>query len=156
MLVTMDATKVAWALSNLLINALRHTPRDGNVEAKVVCTGEDWIEVKVKDTGPGIERKRQSRIFDKFSPFYDIRIARSGSTGAGLSIAREIITAHGGRIWVTSEPGEGAEFCFTLPLKRGQQDTSITNTPNLTGAGSSMNATWNARKGAARGASARS
>jgi signal transduction histidine kinase len=120
LMVTMDPSKIAWAISNLLTNALRHTPRGGAVEARLICSGEDWVEVRVKDSGPGIELKRQGRIFDKFSSFYDIRVARSGSTGAGLSIAREIVTAHGGRIWVSSEPGQGAEFGFTLPMRRKQ------------------------------------
>lgn len=124
LMISMDPSKIAWAVSNLLTNALRHTPRGGTVEARLIHTSDDWVEVRVKDSGPGIELKRQSRIFDKFSSFYDIRVARSGSTGAGLSIAREIVTAHGGRIWVSSEPGQGAEFGFTLPLKRKLSEPS--------------------------------
>jgi signal transduction histidine kinase len=88
------------------------------------------VKVLVRDTGPGIERKRLDRIFDKFNPFYDLRIARSGSVGAGLAIAREIVTAHGGRIWATSEPGQGAEFCFTLPTRI--VDSPVGQGPGLT------------------------
>jgi signal transduction histidine kinase len=123
LMIPMDPSKIAWAISNLLTNALRHTPRGGAVEARLIHSSDDWVEIRVKDSGPGIELKRQSRIFDKFSSFYDIRVARSGSTGAGLSIAREIVTAHGGRIWVSSEPGQGAEFGFTLPIKRKMSET---------------------------------
>jgi signal transduction histidine kinase len=78
---------------------------------------EDSISVRICDTGPGIDAKRRGRIFEKFSSNYDIRIARSGGAGVGLSIARDIINAHGGRIWVESEVGSGAEFGFTLPLQ---------------------------------------
>jgi len=117
LIVAMDPTKISWALSNLLINALRHTPRGGRIEVQL-ATSDEYVEVRVRDTGPGIDRHRQERIFDKFNSFYDLRVARTGSVGAGLAITREIVSAHGGRIWVLSEPGHGAEFCFTLPLKR--------------------------------------
>ncbi len=112
-----DPTKVSWAISNLLTNALRHTPAKGRVDAFVQIF-DDCVEIRIRDTGPGIDQKRQPRIFEKFNPFYDIRVARSGGAGMGLAIAREIVVAHGGKIWVTSEPHDGAEFCFTLPLKR--------------------------------------
>lgn len=115
--IPIDATKITWALSNLIINALRHTPRGGRVEVRLEVI-EDQAQVCVIDSGPGIERSRQMKIFDKFNPYYDLRVARSGTVGAGLAIAREIVTAHGGRIWVESEPGNGARFCFTLPLSR--------------------------------------
>lgn len=160
LIVPMDPSKVAWAVSNLLTNALRHTPRGGAVEARVISAGDEWVEVRVKDTGPGIDHKRQNRVFDKFSPFYDIRVARTGSTGAGLSIAREIVTAHGGRIWVSSEPGQGAEFGFTLPLKRRPTDGRPTGTSPSGLIGSKSGITETAKgetpfkKGAASGASA--
>lgn len=115
---SIDATKIAWAFSNLMTNALRHTPRGGKVNVQLTLAEEN-IEVRVQDTGPGIEQTRQSRIFDKFRPYYDLRVARSGSVGASLAIAKELIIAHGGGIWVTSEVGQGAEFGFTLPLRKG-------------------------------------
>ena len=130
-LLPMDATKVAWAIACLLTNAIRHTPRGGKVEARLTAPGEgkDWVEIRIQDNGPGIDRARQARIFDKFSSFYDIRVARSGSAGAGLSIAREIVTAHGGRIWLSSEVGRGSEFCFSLPLK-GVSGSSASEAPS--------------------------
>lgn len=115
--IPMDPTKITWAVSNLLTNALRHSPRHSEVQVRLEVKPE-WIEVRVRDSGPGIDKRRLERIFDKFSSFYDIRVARSGSVGLGLSIAREIIQAHGGRIWATSEMGDGAEFGFVLPMKQ--------------------------------------
>ena len=120
--VPMDPSKVVWAISHLLVNALRHSPRGGEMRVHA-SMGEGHVQLGVKDGGPGIDPKIQGRIFEKFSPFYDIRVARTGSTGMGLAIAKEIVTAHGGRIWVNSVPGEGAEFSFTLPLGRGAQGT---------------------------------
>lgn len=117
LMVPIDPAKISWALSNLITNAIRHTPRGGQVKVFSEVQ-EGSLRVSVSDTGPGIEKARQARIFEKYNSFYDIRVARSGSAGAGLSIAREIIVAHGGRIWVTSDTGSGAEFCFTIPLKR--------------------------------------
>jgi len=114
-LVNVDPTKIAWAVSNLLTNALRHTSKDGLVTV-TVNENDHWAEVRVRDTGPGIDKRRLGQIFEKFSSHYDIRVARTGGAGVGLAITREIVVAHHGRIWASSELGQGAEFCFTLPL----------------------------------------
>jgi signal transduction histidine kinase len=119
--IPMDATKVSWALTNLLTNAIRHTPVKGQVSAELNARDEDVV-VRIRDTGPGIEAARQARIFDKFNSRYDLRVARTGGAGVGLAIAREIVVAHGGHIWVESEPGQGSVFSFTLPLKRVSGD----------------------------------
>lgn len=124
--VSMDPSKVVWAISHLLLNALRHSPRDSNVRIHAGM-GDGFIQLGIKDSGPGIDPKIQSRIFEKFSAFYDIRVARTGSTGMGLAIAKEIVTAHGGRIWVNSAPGQGAEFNLTLPLGRGARGAGRLN-----------------------------
>lgn len=120
-MVEMDAPKISWALSNLLTNALRHSQRGGKIEVEVEAfaleTGEEVAQVHIRDFGPGIDTNRQERIFDKFNTYYDLRVGRSGSTGTGLAIAREIVQAHGGKIWVSSAPGKGAEFAFRLPVK---------------------------------------
>lgn len=111
-----DAAKLTWAMSNLITNAIRHTPKGGKVVVELDIK-EEFVLVKIRDTGPGIERCRQDTIFEKFSPYYDLRVARSGIAGAGLAIAKEIVIAHGGKIWVSSQPGLGSEFNFTLPHK---------------------------------------
>jgi two-component system, NtrC family, sensor histidine kinase KinB len=120
LMISMDPTKIAWALSNLLTNALRHSPRDSQVKTRLEVK-TDCIEVSVLDSGAGIDKRKLERIFDKFNSFYDIRVARTGGAGLGLSIAREIIQAHGGRIWAMSEKGEGTRFSFVLPFKNNTQ-----------------------------------
>ncbi len=119
--VRVDPTQVSWALTNLLTNALRHTPRGGEVNVSVsVHAGK--VAVSVRDSGVGIDKRRLERIFDKYNPQYDLRVARSGSVGMGLAIAREIVLAHGGRIWAESEVGKGSRFSFEIPaLEMGEQ-----------------------------------
>ncbi len=116
-----DPTQVSWALTNLLTNALRHTPRGGEVNVSV-SAHDGKVEIAVKDSGVGIDKRRLERIFDKYNPQYDLRVARSGSVGMGLAIAREIVLAHGGRIWAESEVGKGSRFSFEIPaLEMGEQ-----------------------------------
>jgi signal transduction histidine kinase len=116
-----DPTQVSWALTNILTNALRHTPRGGEISASVSAHAGK-VEISVRDSGVGIDKRRLERIFDKYNPQYDLRVARSGSVGMGLAIAREIVLAHGGRIWAESEVGKGSRFSFEIPaLEMGEQ-----------------------------------
>jgi len=73
------------------------------------------IQVMVRDTGPGIAPEHLSKLFQKFSRVPGSEQKATGS-GLGLIIARQIVEAHGGRIWVHSVVGQGSEFCFSLPL----------------------------------------
>ncbi len=98
----------------LLSNAIRYTP-PGSAFAVRARLHDETVTVSVADCGPGIPRQEQNHIFEKFyrsKAHHDL----IPGTGMGLAIAREIIRAHGGRIWVESEPGKGSEFSFTLPL----------------------------------------
>ncbi|MEO8797891.1 MAG: ATP-binding protein, partial [Polyangiaceae bacterium] len=76
-------------------------------------TNGDAVEVTVSDRGPGVPSEDAEKVFDKF---YRRREGEGGGVGLGLTICRGIVTAHGGRIWVESNPGGGAAFHFTLPL----------------------------------------
>jgi two-component system, NtrC family, sensor histidine kinase KinB len=111
-----DPERVHLVLTNLLANAIRHTPPGGAVEVRAVSTGEE-ARFEVRDTGEGIPREHLDHVFEKF---YRVPGARSGGVGLGLYIAREIVAAHGGAMGAESEPGKGSTFWFTLPLAQRQ------------------------------------
>jgi two-component system phosphate regulon sensor histidine kinase PhoR len=115
-LVYVDAERIQLVITNLVHNALKFTPVGGNVTVRGALR-DDGVHITVEDTGIGIPQEEQSRIFERF---YKADRARSGrGTGLGLAIAKHIIQAHGGRIWVESEPNVGSAFTFTLPLSVG-------------------------------------
>jgi len=105
--------KIERVLYNLLTNALRHTPSDGSVAVRVDPGRED-VQVTVEDSGEGIAEAYLHRVFDRF---WRGDFARSGTEGAGLglAIARGLVEAHGGRIWVENKPTGGTRVAFTLP-----------------------------------------
>jgi signal transduction histidine kinase len=111
--VVADPQRVRQVVANLVSNALRHAATEGgqvHVSA-VQQTGE--VQVSVTDNGPGIAAEDLPHVFDRF---WQGGAGRGEGSGLGLTIARELVHAHGGRIWVESEPGAGSAFHFTLPL----------------------------------------
>jgi signal transduction histidine kinase len=112
--IVMDARQIGRVLTNLVGNALRHTPAGGKiaVEAGLTTTA---VQVTVRDTGEGIRHEDLPRLFEQFYRGEKSRSRATGGAGLGLAIAKGIVEAHGGRIWAESEPGHGAQFVFTLP-----------------------------------------
>jgi signal transduction histidine kinase len=100
-------------VANLLSNALRHAATEGGQVrlSAIQQTGE--VQVSVADNGPGITPQDLPHVFDRF---WQGGGGRPEGSGLGLTIARELVRAHGGRIWVESEPGDGTVFHFTLPV----------------------------------------
>jgi signal transduction histidine kinase len=99
-------------LSNLVGNALKFTPDGGRIQLKAWLAGRE-VRFAVADDGPGIRSRQLSRVFNAF---WRAPPREHGGLGLGLAIAKELVSAHGGRIWVESPPGAGATFFFTLPL----------------------------------------
>src|SRR5262249_31343230 len=111
-LVAFDGVLIELALTNLIENAIRHTPPHSSIDISVSSLNEA-ILVEVVDRGPGIPAPESERIFDIFHKVPG-RPSHEG-VGLGLAIAQRIVLAHGGKIWVENRPGAGAAFCFTLP-----------------------------------------
>ena len=112
-LILIDVHRIEQVLTNLLANAIRHTPRDGRIEVRA-RSGEQLV-VEVADSGPGIPPADLPHVFDRFWRGDRSRARDRGGAGLGLAIARQLVEAHGGRIWVESEPGAGSTFGFALP-----------------------------------------
>jgi signal transduction histidine kinase len=118
-----DGDRLAQVFMNLIDNAIKHTPKGGQVS----LWGEyaqGWISIHVEDTGPGIPEEELSRIFERF---YQLDKARPGGmdrgVGLGLAITREIVRSHQGRLVAQSEPGRGSRFTVQLPVVRADDTT---------------------------------
>jgi signal transduction histidine kinase len=114
-----DPERIFQVLSNLVGNALKFTPSPGRVEVRAEPQGLEVL-FAVQDTGPGIPHDRLPHIFE---PYWQARETARHGTGLGLYIARGIVEAHGGRLWVESAPGRGTTFFFTLPVADGGEAT---------------------------------
>ncbi len=114
--VMMDVDKMEIAFANMLQNSISYTPSKGKITISITKE-EKFLKVEVRDTGVGIPRPVQDRIFEKFFRSKNVMKIETEGTGLGLYITKNIIEAHGGRIWFESEEGEGTSFFFTLPIK---------------------------------------
>jgi signal transduction histidine kinase len=125
--VYMDAGKIERVLSNLLNNALRHTPSGGTVQVQAFGHAEG-VRVDVCDTGEGINPQDLPRIFEQFYRGEKSRSRDTGGSGLGLAIARGIVEAHGGQIGVESQPDDKTRFFFTLPNAKKSSENHLTST----------------------------
>jgi two-component system sensor histidine kinase KdpD len=107
-----DETKLTWAVSNLIANALRYTPSGGRVRVEATHKDGTYL-LAVSDTGPGIAPEQRERIFERFAQA--AAPGELGSAGLGLAIVRDIVQAHGGRVHLESELGKGTRFTLELP-----------------------------------------
>src|SRR5262249_28664589 len=114
--VTVDATRLAQVVSNLLNNAAKYTPAGGNTWLAVEVDSED-VTIRVRDDGMGIEPEEMSRVFELFVQTHaSVRQAPQGGLGIGLTLVKRLVELHGGEVRGFSEgPGHGTEFVITLP-----------------------------------------
>ncbi len=111
-----DPLRLERILYNLMENAIKYSPLGGEVKTTIKVQGGDMVFC-VSDQGPGISLENQAKLFQSFERLD--RTARFGvqGIGLGLKVCRTLVEAHGGHIWVESEPGKGSHFCFTLPMQ---------------------------------------
>jgi signal transduction histidine kinase/DNA-binding response OmpR family regulator len=114
-LVDADGQRIAQVLDNLMTNAVKFTPEGGRIEVRLWRDGGEVV-AEVADTGIGIPREEQQRIFERFYQVESTSTRKYGGIGLGLAIVRQILDAHGCAIEVASEPGVGSTFRFRLPV----------------------------------------
>lgn len=112
-----DISAVQQILSNLLDNAAKYTPAGGSVSLGAQ-SGQGSLNLYVKDTGIGIPKEHVPRLFERFYRVDKARSRELGGTGLGLAIVKHLVQAHGGSVWVESEPGAGSTFWFSLPFEQ--------------------------------------
>lgn len=116
-----DEDKMTQVLYNIISNALKYSPEGGQVTFSIK-EKQNNIVVSVSDQGMGIPKESIGRIFDRFYRVDKARTRKMGGTGLGLAIAKEIVSAHGGSIWATSQEGKGTTISFSLPFEYTEED----------------------------------
>jgi signal transduction histidine kinase len=114
-----DQARLKQVLDNLVSNAVKFTERGGEIDLFAEEKG-DFIQVSVRDTGPGLTQEEQEKVFDIFYQADTSNRRTAGGAGLGLAICRGIVVMHGGQLHVTSEKGKGATFTFIVPRRRVQ------------------------------------
>jgi Signal transduction histidine kinase len=118
-IIPVDKDKIVQVFTNLIGNALKFTA-EGYVEIGIADKGAA-VECYVADTGAGISKDDIGKVFGRFQQFKSAGSASYKGTGLGLSIVKDIITLHGGKIWVESEPDKGTKFTFTIPKAQAKR-----------------------------------
>ena len=113
--VKVDAEKIGLVIQNLIDNAVKYTPEKGKITVSLSKTGNN-LKVEVADTGMGIPKDQQGRIFSKFFRGANALKTETVGSGLGLFIVKNIVEAHKGKIWFESEEGKGTTFFFTIPI----------------------------------------
>ena len=115
LVVEADPFRVGQVLANLLSNATKHSSSGTPIEVTLMATGSEAV-VSVRDEGEGIQPTDQGRVFERFYRGVETQARQTAGAGLGLYIAKRLVAAMGGRIWLVSTPGTGSTFSFSLPL----------------------------------------
>ncbi len=121
-MINADPKRLDQILFNLLNNGLKFTPQGGTIKISI-NTLSDTVLICIDDTGPGISKEDQERIFDKF--YTSSRNKALTGVGLGLFICRELVRMHGGKIWVEDSKLGGSRFCFTMPIYKESEDGEV-------------------------------
>jgi two-component system sensor histidine kinase SaeS len=114
--VSIMPNEIKRVVSNLLHNALRHSPEGGKIVIRALMPEDGYVKVIVEDQGEGIAEEEQVRLFERFYRTDQSRSRASGGSGLGLAITKSIVEIHGGEVGVSSKLGEGSLFWFTVPV----------------------------------------
>ena len=112
--INVDRDRITQVLTNLIGNALKFIPVNGHIDVHVTDQSDE-VEIAVQDDGPGLSKDEMEKIFDRFVQVHNIKGAGEHGTGLGLTISKELVEMHDGRIWVDSTPGQGCCFHIMLP-----------------------------------------
>lgn len=110
-----DPIRIERILFNLIENAIKYTP-GGEIKISATQRKNELI-VSVSDEGPGISRENQKKLFQSFEQLGVTNRRAMQGVGLGLRVCKALVEAHGGKIWVESEPGKGSTFSFSIPIK---------------------------------------
>ena len=118
--IAFDTNRIVQVIDNLIGNAIKFSPPGSEIYVGLGMEGKE-VRVSVEDHGPGLSEEDKGKLFGEFQRLSAQPTGGEKSTGLGLSIAKKIVEAHAGRIWVETEKGKGAIFCFALPIKGGDK-----------------------------------
>jgi signal transduction histidine kinase len=119
-----DRARLEQVIGNLLSNASKFTPQRSPVQIELQVRGDE-ASLVVRDQGPGIPEAQADRIFERYAQAAGGAGLGAGGLGLGLYVSRQIVEAHGGRMWVESKPGRGAAFHVTLPIPREDENAEV-------------------------------
>ena len=125
-----DRDKIIQVMTNIISNAVKFTPENGQISVSIARENEKMLRVEVADTGKGIDHEDIPKVFDRFKQLESIDQHSSG-TGLGMTISKSIIERLGGKIWIESEPEMGTSVFFTLQAARGLPETNFLQVPEL-------------------------